>query len=135
IYMPTGEASADGNKVWEILDPTTGDVVGSLTGGTKPHNTICHRGTVYMGPRTSRYLFTAAPTAPRTTARKIGPSPSAYNGVRPFTVNAADTRAWITWTMFRGFSIANSTTGRILATVNFGAVPSTFTGTAPSHGI
>ena len=135
IYMPTGETSADGNKVWEILDPTTGDVVGSLTGGTKPHNTICHRGTVYMGPRTSRYLFTAATTTPRTTARKIGPSPSAYNGVRRFTVNAADTRAWITWTMFRGFSTANSSTGRILASVNFGAVPSTFTGTAPSHGI
>jgi DNA-binding beta-propeller fold protein YncE len=130
IYMPTGEASTDGNRVWEILDAATGDVVGSLTGGSSPHNTICHRGTVYMGGRSERYLRTSGTTAP-----VIGPSPSAYTGVRPFTVNAADTRAWITWTKFRGFSIANSTTGQILATVNFGAVPSTFKKSAPSHGI
>lgn len=129
IYMPTGEASA-GVKIWEILDAATGDVIGSLTGGAKPHNTICHGGNVYMGPRASRYLFTTG-----TTARKIGPSPSAYGGVRPFTVNAADTRAWITWTKFRGFSIANTRTGQILDTVNFGAVPTTFKGSAPSHGI
>ena len=117
IYMPTGEA-ASGSKVWEILDADTGDVVGSLTAGTKPHNTICHNGNVYMGPRSAQYLFTASTTGTQITARKIGPTPSAYNGVRPFTVNAADTRSWIAWSKFRGFSIANSQIGQILATVN-----------------
>jgi len=135
IYMPVGEAETGGVKIWKILDAGTGDIVGSLTAGTRPHNTICHNGTVYMGPRGSRYLFTARTTGSRITARKIGPSPSAYNGTRPFTVNAADTRAWITWTRFRGFSIANSRTGQILATRNFGPVPSSFKGNAPSHGI
>src|SRR5215211_994109 len=88
IYMPVGEAETGGVKIWKILDAGTGDIVGSLTAGT-----------------------------------------------RPFTVNAADTRAWITWTRFRGFSIANSRTGQILATRNFGPVPSSFKGNAPSHGI
>jgi DNA-binding beta-propeller fold protein YncE len=134
IYMPTGEA-ATGSKVWEILDADTGDVVSSLTAGTKPHNTICHNGNVYMGGRSARYLFTASTTGTRMTAQEIGPTPSEYAGVRPFTVNAADTRTWMTWSKFRGFSIANSQTGQILATVNFGAVPSTFRGSAPSHGI
>ena len=73
IYMPTGEA-ASGSKVWEILDADTGDVVGSLTAGTKPHNTICHNGNVYMGPRSAQYLFTASTTGTQITARKIGPT-------------------------------------------------------------
>jgi DNA-binding beta-propeller fold protein YncE len=134
IYMPVGEAQP-GTKTWEILDAGTGDVIGSLAGGPKPHNTICHGGNVYMGGRGARYLFTAPTTGTRTTAKKIGPSASDYTGVRPFTVNAADTRAWITWTKFRGFSVANTTTGQILATVNFGPLTTTFKGNAYSHGI
>jgi YVTN family beta-propeller protein len=129
IYMPTGEA-AIGVNIWKILDAATGDVIGSQTAGKRPHNTICHNGNVYMGPRGSRYLFTTG-----TTARKIGPSPSTYNGVRPFTVNAADTRVWITWSKFRGFSVASATTGQILATVNFGPLPVPFKPTSASHGI
>jgi len=129
IYMPTGEAST-GNNLWKIIEAQTGDVIGSQAGGGKPHNTICHNGNVYMGGVGGRYLVTTGATAP-----KIGPTPSSYSGVRPFTVNADDTRTWITWTKYRWFSVANARTGAILASVNFGPVPSTFIGTAPSHGI
>jgi hypothetical protein len=128
IYMPTGEAST--SNVWQIIDAQTGNVIGSQTGGSRPHNTICHNGNVYMGGVGARYLITSG-----TTARKIGPTPSSYAGVRPFTVNADDTRTWITWTKYRGFSVANAKTGAILASVNFGPVPSTFTVKSPSHGI
>jgi YVTN family beta-propeller protein len=50
-------------------------------------------------------------------------------------VNADNTRAYITWTKYRGFSVANLKTGAILASVNFGAVPTGFRPTSPSHGI
>lgn len=129
IYMPVRRATS-GNNVWMILDAQSGDVIGSQTGGVKPHNTICHNGNVYMGGLASKYLRTTGTTAP-----KIGPTPSAANGVRPFTVNADDTRVWITWTKYRGFSVADAQTGAILSSVNFGPVPETFKPSAPSHGI
>jgi DNA-binding beta-propeller fold protein YncE len=131
IYMPTGEAAK--STTWEVLDATDGSVLGTLTGGSHPHNTICHDGLVYMGGRSSRYLYARNLSAG--TSTKMGPSPSSTTGVRPFTVNASDTRAYITWTRFRGFSVANAVTGSILATENFGTVPSTFRPKSPSHGI
>src|SRR5262249_40972798 len=68
-------------------------------------------------------------------AGAVGPSPSSCDGVRPFTVNAAETRVWITWTHYRGFSVGNVATGAILSSVNFGPVPGNYTPTAASHGI
>jgi hypothetical protein len=129
IYMPVRRATP-GNNVWMILDAQSGDVIGSQTGGVRPHNTICHNGNVYMGGLSSNYLRTTGTTAP-----KIGPTPSAATGVRPFTVNADDTRVWITWTNYRGFSVADAQTGAILSSVNFGPVPETFKPSAASHGI
>jgi len=55
--------------------------------------------------------------------------------VRPFTVGRALSRAWITWTKYRGFSIGNLLTGKILASVNFGSYSQSICGSAPSHGI
>ena len=110
-----------------------GSVVSTLQGGSHPHNTICDDRYVFMGGRRTRYLIAKSLTS---SARvKAGPSPSAKTGVRPFTVNANDTRAYITWTKYRGFSVANLTTGAIIASENFGAVPSGFSPTSPSHGI
>src|SRR5438105_7415164 len=131
IYMPTGEQGSGSS--WKVIDERTGKVVGSLVGGGQPHNTICHGGRVYMGGRTSRYLFVKDLNAGK--LRKVGPSPSASTGVRPFTVNAANTRAYITWTDYRGFSVANLRTGAVIANRNFGPVPSAFKPSAPSHGI
>jgi YVTN family beta-propeller protein len=81
----------------------------------------------------SRYLFVK--NLRTGTRRKVGPSPSASTGVRPFTVNAADTRAYITWTDYRGFSVANLKTGSVITSRNFGPVPAGFKPSAPSHGI
>jgi len=131
IYMPTGEQAAGAQ--WKTLRQSDGKVIGTLTGGGHPHNTICHHGRVYMGGRTSRYLFVKDLT--NGTVRRVGPSPSRSPGVRPFTVNAADTRAYITWTDYRGFSVANVKTGAVIASRRFGPVPSWFKPTAPSHGI
>jgi DNA-binding beta-propeller fold protein YncE len=131
VYMPTGE---DGRgSTWKVLSGADGSVLSKLRGGPHPHNTICRRGQVFMGGRRAQYLISRSLT---TGAKvKVGPSPSAQGGVRPFTVNADDTRAYITWTDYRGFSVANLTTGAILASENFGPVPSWFLPSAASHGI
>lgn len=126
IYMPTGEQAP--SRTWEVIRGRNGNVIGSIRGGSNPHNTICHRGDVLMGGRRARYLY-------QTAGPPVGPSPAPQTGVRPFVVNARNTLVYITWTRFRGFSVGNLRTGRIIATRNFGPVPSSFQPTAPSHGI
>lgn len=125
VYYGAGSGVAK-SRTWYIVDADTGADLGTLTGGTRPHNDICHNGIVYMGGESSPYL--AATGRPN-----IGPGPS--TGVRPFTVNAADTRAWITWTNYRGFSVADTTTGHVLNSVQFGPNPATSKLDAYSHGV
>src|SRR3954469_551633 len=131
VYLPTGEA-ADGST-WEVLSGDDGSVLWTFNGGSNPHNTICDSGHVFMGGRRAEYLV--AKTLASGGRVEVGPSPSEAAGVRPFTINADDTRAYITWTGYRGFSVADLTTGAILASENFGAVPASFRPSAPSHGI
>jgi YVTN family beta-propeller protein len=129
IYMPTGSHSSSTDTTWEVLDADTGDVLSQISGGSRPHNTICHGSNVYMGGEGATALYTAGATA-----ATVGPGPT--RGVRPFTVNATDSRAYITWSYYRGFSVGDLTTGQILANVSFGPVPSTFKkGDTASHGI
>jgi hypothetical protein len=126
VYIPVGERSP--SDTWEVIRARTGAVVGRIAGGRGPHNTICRRGEVLMGGRQARYLK-------QTQGPRVGPTPAALPGVRPFVVNRDLTRAYITWTGFRGFSVGNLRTGRIIATRSFGAVPAGFQPSAPSHGI
>ena len=126
VYMPVGELSP--SNTWKVIRARTGRVIGAITGGKGPHNTICRRGEVLMGGRRANYLM-------QTHGPRVGPTPSASPGVRPFVVNRGFTRAYITWTDFRGFSVGNLRTGRIIATRSFGRVPAGFQPSAPSHGI
>jgi hypothetical protein len=128
IYLPAGELAS--NSTWYILNQADGSALGSEQGGQNPHNTVCVNGVRYEGGRldTSLVVHGLGPG-------RVGPSPSSVLGVRPFTVNAAGTRAFITWTSYRGFSVGDVTTGQILSSTNFGPVPAGFPATAPSHGI
>jgi DNA-binding beta-propeller fold protein YncE len=126
VYVPVGELSP--SNTWKVIRARTGRVIGAIAGGKGPHNTICRRGEVLMGGRRAHYLM-------QTHGPRVGPTPSASPGVRPFVVNHGFTRAYITWTHFRGFSVGNLRTGRIIATRSFGRVPAGFQPSAPSHGI
>jgi DNA-binding beta-propeller fold protein YncE len=128
IYMPVGQDT--GPATWKVLNADSGKVTGHIQGGAGPHNTICHDGQVYMGGLHATYLFTKG-----STARKVGPSPSTHVGVRPFSVDAHDTRVYLTWSHFRGFSVGDLTTGQILSTIDLGPVPADFPNDATSHGI
>jgi DNA-binding beta-propeller fold protein YncE len=83
IYMPDGEASGDG--VWSVFAARSGNVIGSITGGLSPHETIVglNGKRVYLEGRNWPYLEVAS-TATDRVFKRIGPLRS---GVRPFTIN------------------------------------------------
>ncbi|HEY2728703.1 MAG TPA: hypothetical protein VGK52_02110 [Polyangia bacterium] len=125
VYVPSGEYTNDRN--WYYVSAVDGKTIGSEPGGMGPHDTIFRNGHRYYGGTQDTYLYVFG--LPIT---KVGPSPSATAGVRPYTLNAAETRAYITWSAFRGFSVADLTTGTLLKTVKFGADSCL---AAPSHGM
>jgi hypothetical protein len=126
VYVPAGEFEVTSN-LWYYVHSSDGSQIGTEPGGLGPHDTIFRNGHRYYGGTQDTYLYVLG--LPIT---KVGPSPSTMAGVRPFTVNAAETRVYITWTDFRGFSVGDLTTGKIIKTVNFGVPCMPF---APSHGI
>jgi hypothetical protein len=126
IYVPSGEYTNDRN--WYYVNDVDGSPAGTEPGGMNPHDTIFRNGHRYYGGTEDTYLYVLGTNVP-----KVGPSPSGTAGVRPYTINGAETRAFITWSNFRGFSVGDLTTGKILKTVNFG---DNFCGlAAPSHGM
>jgi hypothetical protein len=126
VYVPAGEFEVASN-LWYYVKSSDGSQVGTEAGGLAPHDTIFRNGHRYYGGTQDTYLYVLG--LPIT---KVGPSPSTNAGVRPFTVNAAETRAYITWTDFRGYSIGDLTTGKIVKTVNLGTPCMPY---ANSHGI
>lgn len=150
VYVPRGENST--SDTWSVLSESTGAVLGSITGPTPgPHNTICAKDSageyhVFLGGRCGSGCTSTTPIdlgqqtcsgTSCTSQVNVGPKPSGTGlGVRPFTVGEGLTRAWITWTHYRGFSIADLGTGKLLTTINFGAYSSSCSAlTSQSHGI
>jgi hypothetical protein len=131
IFMPGGEAEAA--PFWYVLRASDGRAVARIDGGAYAHNTIVSLDgrRVYMGPRGDEFL-TVADAHTYAVIRKIAPL---RNGVRPFTINAEQTLAFTTASSFRGFQVGSIATGKVLYTVDFGRVPSSFTLSAPSHGV
>jgi WD40 repeat protein len=129
LYMPTGENDPSG--VWNILNTGNGAVIGTIQGGASAHNTVASNDGryVYLGGRDHNYLDVYETAAGK--VREVGPLVA---GVRPFTVNGSNTLAFTTATEFDGFQVSSITTGKVLFTVSFGAVPKGFAYTAPSHG-
>lgn len=131
IYMPDGDTQSNG--IWRVIDATTGKVTSSIdTGGHNPHNTIVSLDGkhVYMGPRISNYLV-LADISTNKIIKQIGPVQS---GIRPFTINNAETLAYIETSDFLGFDVADIITGKILYKVSIPG-KSTTGGFAPTHGI
>jgi len=135
IYAPDGEETRNG--IWNIISAADGSVIGQIqSGGTGPHNTVINpAGThVYMGPRYSPYLV-EADAKTYNILQKIGPV-AGTDGIRPFTINHAETLAFITATGKLGFQVGDIKTGKIL----YDCTPKGFkyVGSAqytPSHGV
>jgi DNA-binding beta-propeller fold protein YncE len=133
IYMPTGELAWGG--LWKVLEAMTGTVIGSIDSkGRGPHNTIVSPDGLhlYMGLRATDYVAVANTANYRLTGR-IGP---VSDGVRPFTINAAEKLCFITTSGFLGFQVGNVSSGKIVYTVPVRGFPAAGgRASAFSHGI
>jgi DNA-binding beta-propeller fold protein YncE len=134
IYLATGEAS--GSSTWEVINPATGAMTGSIQAGSGPHETIAGADGryVYLGGVNTPYLEVAS-TATGRIIRKTGPLHGP--GVRPFTIDATQTLAFTTSWSFLGFQVSDLKTGKVLYSVSppgFRFDPGTF-GSIPDHGI
>lgn len=125
VYVPSGEYTNDRN--WYYYKASDGTMLGMEPGGSNPHDTIWKNSHRYYGGTEDTYLYVLG-----LPFGKIGPSPSGTAGVRPFTINGPETRAYITWSNYRGFSVADLSDGHIIKSISFGGNPCHI---APSHGI
>jgi hypothetical protein len=143
IFMPSGEASSDGN--WYVVNASDGSEKGVIaTTGYSPHNTIVGPDGkfVYLGCRnlyaSGSDSFYVASTATYKVVKSIG---TMLSGVRPFTINGEQTIAYVVVTGLLGFQVCDLTNNKILYTVDMTTMgfPKTSCGTqcetAPSHGI
>ncbi len=134
IFMPVGESSFSGT--WYLVKAATGTITGSIGAGIGPHNTIMGPDGryVYLGGVMTPYLEVASTTT-RKIVKKIGPLHGP--GVRPFTINAAQTLAFTTARSFLGFQVSSIKSGKVLYNVappGFSFHARTF-GRTPDHGI
>lgn len=146
IYVPSGELSTDGK--WYVVNAATGNETGAVidtqagTGDNGPHNTVVSLDGkyVFMGDRNiypggSNYFYVGS-IASNTVIKKVGPFQS---GIRPFTVNRANTLVYTAVTGFLGFQVGDLNTGKVLYTVPItkpaNASCNNSGASTPSHGI
>jgi len=107
LYVPSFEG-----PTWHVLDAPTGDIVATITTNSGAHNTIYGPSgrRVYLAGLKSTTLFVADAESHRVAAR-VGPFGQV---IRPFTINAAETRAFVNVNDLLGFEVGDLTTGRVL---------------------
>lgn len=133
IYMPDGDGQGD--NLWHIIDTATGNVIGSITGGSCPHNTVTGPTGkyIYLAGRCTPYVFVVDPTTNQV-VKQIGPFKN--GGIRPFTVNGSETLVFVTDNDFIGFEVGDIATGKVLYTVPAtGFTCNCASYDSPSHGI
>jgi len=133
IYMPDGDGQGD--NLWHIIDTATGNVLGSITGGSCPHNTVTGPSGkyIYLAGRCTPYIFVVDPATDQV-VKQIGPFKN--GGIRPFTVNGSETLVFVTDNNFIGFEVGDIVTGKVLYTVPAtGFTCKCASYDSPSHGI
>jgi DNA-binding beta-propeller fold protein YncE len=130
LYMPDGELSSNGD--WYILDTATGGVLGKIeTPGSGPHDGVMSADgrLLALGDRNYPRLLIYNTQTGRLQA-KIGPL---AGGVRPNTINGADSVAFTTATGLDGFQVESITGASVLFTERFASCEGPFS--TCSHGI
>jgi DNA-binding beta-propeller fold protein YncE len=130
LYVPSFEGPH-----WHAVDSATGDVVATVVTESGAHNTIYGPDgrRVYLAGLKSPMLNVADP-ATHTISGRVGPF---GNSIRPFTINAAQTRAYVNVNELLGFEVGDLTTGKVLHRVEvtgYQKGPVKRHG-CPSHGI
>jgi DNA-binding beta-propeller fold protein YncE len=107
IYLPSKEMNH-----WHIVDAENGDIIKRLDFQSGAHNTIygLDGKEAYMAGLHSPYLR-VADTATHTVSKEIGPF---SEPIRPFTINRAQTLAFVNVNDLLGFEIGDLKTGKML---------------------
>ncbi|HEY2582180.1 MAG TPA: hypothetical protein VGI43_10240 [Mucilaginibacter sp.] len=130
MYLPSFE-----NKIWNVVDCETGDVIKKIPGFTRTHNTLygLSGNRVYLDDLASQWLK-IADSKTNTIVSKVGPF---GNFIRPFTIDGKETRVYVTVDSLLGFEVGDLKTGKKLRRVlveGWGTGPVRRHGN-PSHGI
>lgn len=107
IYLPSLEKNH-----WHVIDAKTGDVIAKITPNSGAHNTIVglNGKEAYLAGLRSP-LLTIADTSKHEAVRTCGP----FSGpVRPFTVNAKQTRVYACINGLLGFEVGDLASGKML---------------------
>ena len=120
---------------WNVLDGETGETTAKIVTSSGSHNTIyaADGRRVYLSGIHSPVLSIADP-ASNSVVKTIGPF---SNSIRPFTVNAAQTRCYVNVNELLGFEVGNLSTGEKLHRVVVQGVSPGLVKRhgCPSHGI
>jgi DNA-binding beta-propeller fold protein YncE len=130
MYLPSDEQGH-----WHVIDALDGKVLGKIVLNSAAHNTVygADGRYVYLAGLRSHWLA-VADTRTHLVTRQIGPF---SNNIRPFTVNAAQTRCFVNVNDLLGFEIGDLKKGQMLQRVEvegFAKGPTKRHG-CPSHGI
>jgi YVTN family beta-propeller protein len=130
LYVPSLE-----KDIWNVVDGASGDVVATIETKSGSHNTVCglDGSRVYLAGLKSN-LLSIADTKTNKVVATAGPFSAS---IRPFTVNAAQTRCYVNVNELLGFEIGDLKTGKVLAKVEvegFKKGPVKRHG-CPSHGV
>jgi hypothetical protein len=108
MYLPSFE-----NKIWNVVDCKTGDVIKKIPGFTRSHNTLygLSGNYVYLDDIASPWLK-IADTKTNEVVNKVGPF---GNFIRPFTVNGRETKVYVTVDSLLGFEVGDLKTGKKLS--------------------
>ena len=130
LYVPSFEGPH-----WRVVDAATGDSLATVVTGAGSHNTIfgLDGRRVYLAGLRSPLLAVADPHQDAVVAQ-VGPF---ANSIRPFTINGAETLAFVNVNDLLGFEIGDIRSGKVLQHVEVGGYakgPVKRHG-CPSHGI
>ncbi len=107
LYVPSYEGPH-----WNVVDGRSGDVIASIETKSGAHNTVCGLDgkRAYLAGLKSPFL-SIADTKTQEVVSKVGPFSAP---IRPFTINAAQTRCYVNVNKLLGFEIGDMTTGKVL---------------------
>ncbi len=110
MYLPSLE-----KDFWNVVNCTNGDIIAKINVHARAHNTIYGSSGkwAYMADIASPLLH-IADTKTHTVAKTVGPFSA---GVRPFTINGAETLVFATVNDLLGFEVGDLKTGEKLASI------------------
>jgi DNA-binding beta-propeller fold protein YncE len=110
MYLPSLE-----KDFWNVVDCESGNVIAKIDGFRRAHNTLYgpSGNYVYMADIGNPWLYVSDVKSHKV-VRKVGPF---SNYVRPFTINAAETHAYVTVDSLLGFEVGDVKTGAKLAKI------------------